>query len=295
MATSSFYLNFTENCFSMKKIINCILLLVIAITPAMAQTAKTPAAKSLKKVLELKMPKTAEDDMPGTRGASVAWHPLQKKYYAVMAGNAAYPLAVFGAQGKRLSDDDLAAMIDTRGLWYNPITKKICGNGYNESGWFYYNFDKAGLVSGYDILLEGMNQPGEQCVGAYNATAKNILFLKGSEISIHDAGNGQSNKTLMIHWGRKKAQGAGEGEDAAVTPEAYNNTTVVYTGIKGQELGFLNAEKKQVELYDISSGFITNTLKLPADVATETSFNFAYTNGMYWLFDMENRIWKGYK
>jgi hypothetical protein len=274
----------------MKKITLGLLFLSSIAMPAFTQTSK-----SLKKILELKMPKTADDDMPGTRGASVAWHPGQKKYYAAMAGNASYPMAVFDVKGKRLSDDDLVAMMDTRGLWYNPVTKKICGNGYNETGWFYYNLNKTGLVTGYDMQLEGMNQPGEQCVGAYNPATKNVLFLKGSEISMYKDNNMSDISTLMIHWGRKKTQGADEAEDAAVTPEAYNNTTVVFTGIKGQELGFLNVEKKQVELYDIGSGFITNTLKLPADIAAETSFNFAYTNGMYWLFDMENRIWKGYK
>ena len=51
--------------------------------------AQTPQA--LKKVMELKMPKTVDDDMPGTRGASVVWHPVNKKYYACFAGNADYP------------------------------------------------------------------------------------------------------------------------------------------------------------------------------------------------------------
>ena len=62
--------------------------------------------RTLKKVMELKMPKTADDDMPGTRGASVAWHPLKKQYYASFAGNTEYPHAVSNATGKRLSGDD---------------------------------------------------------------------------------------------------------------------------------------------------------------------------------------------
>ena len=45
----------------------------------------------------------------GNNGASVAWHPQQKKYYASFAGNATYPLAVFSENGKRLSANDLAA------------------------------------------------------------------------------------------------------------------------------------------------------------------------------------------
>ncbi len=46
-----------------------------------AQTTPT-----LKKTLELKMPKTKEDDMPGTRGATVIWHPVQKKILCCICG-----------------------------------------------------------------------------------------------------------------------------------------------------------------------------------------------------------------
>src|SRR5262245_4426823 len=75
---------------------------------------------TLKKVLELKMPKEG-----GANGASVAWHPVQKKYYAAMAGNTTYPLAVFDINGKRLSADDQTTMFDVRGLWYNSRSKKL--------------------------------------------------------------------------------------------------------------------------------------------------------------------------
>jgi hypothetical protein len=51
--------------------------------------------KTLKKTIELQMPKTLDDSMPGTRGAAVVWHPVQKKYYAAFAGNQGYPIGCF--------------------------------------------------------------------------------------------------------------------------------------------------------------------------------------------------------
>ena len=51
----------------MKKIIVFALIFFVTATALQAQLKQ-----SLKKVMELKMPKTADDDMPGTRGASVA-------------------------------------------------------------------------------------------------------------------------------------------------------------------------------------------------------------------------------
>lgn len=276
----------------MKKIIPGVLMLLVAAMPALAQ--KTGKSTQLKKTMELKMPKTADDDAPGTRGASVAWHPVQKKYYAVFAGNMAYPLAVFDASGKRLSSDDLAAMIDTRGLWYNPATKLISGNAYNDYGWFTYKLTPKGIPSEYGSVKEGMYQPDAQSVGAYNSAAKRVLFLKGGYVYSYDT-DGMPVDSIGIHFGRAKADGPADGEDLSITPEDYNYTTVVYTGIKGQELGFVNVTNREIELYDMKTGYRTKILSLPLNAVTEQSFNFAYTNGIYWLFNIEKRTWIGYK
>ena len=252
-----------------------------------------PAVK-LKKTLELKMPKTIDDEMPGTRGAAVAWHPLQKKYYAVFAGNMGYPLAVFDAKATRISGDEQTAMIDTRGLWYNPTTNKITGNAYNNYGWFTYKIGTNGLATDYESIAEGMFQPNMQSVGVYNPIEKRVLFLNGSMIMQYNANREAVDSSTVIHWGRKKAEGAMPGEDMYMTPEEYN-TTPVYTGIKGRELAFINITNKQIELYDAKTGFLTSMLALPEDVATEPFFNFAYANNIYWLFDIKNRTWIGYK
>lgn len=264
-------------------------------TGLMAQASNAAAPKSLKKVLTLKMPKTKEDDMPGTRGASVAWHPLQKKYYTVFAGNKAFPQAVFDEKGKRLSSDDQTAFVDTRGLWYDPVKKLIMGNGYDETGWFNYELDSNGLVENYKSVLEGMNQPAPQSVGAYNPTEKQVLFHKSGYVYFYNE-QGEEKSTLQIQWSRTKADGQGDDEDLEDALENYNSSTVVYTGIKGSELGFLNVTLTQIELYDIKTGYLTRKLPLPENEAkAESGFNFAYANGIFWLFDMEKREWSGFK
>lgn len=273
----------------MKKVILLLTLFLSVTTMLQAQLKTAP-----KKVMELIMPKTADDDMPGTRGASVVWHPLQKKYYAAMAGNAGYPLAVFDAMGKRLSGEDLNAMMDTRGLWYNPVTKEINGNGYAETGWFKYALNKKGIPDSGITVLEGTHQPTEQCVGAYHPLRKQVMFLNGNGVSLYSLTGDLADEYVQINWGRKKAEGKSEEEEDG-TPADYNNTTVIYTGIKNAELGFLNTGNKQIELYDFMSGFLTQKIKLPDNAPVESSFNFAYTNGIYWLFDITARKWYGYK
>jgi len=255
---------------------------------ALAQT------KALKKTIELKMPGADDVDLPGTRGASVAWHPVQKKYYAVFAGNAGFPSAVFDPAGKRLSGNDQAAMIDTRGLWYDPISKKITGNGYDAAGWFNYKLDSKGLVTDIESLIEEMRQPGPQCVGVYNSIDNQVLFLMGSQVFKY-SNNGVVIDSVTIYWGRYKSEGIPETVDKYQSPEDYNNTALVYTRITGKELGFLNANNRTIDLYDIKTGFKTTSLSLPENAPVESSFNFAFANGIYWLFDIENRKWIGYK
>jgi hypothetical protein len=247
-----------------------------------------------KKVMELKMPKTADDDMPGTRGACVVWHPLQKKYFAVMAGNEEYPLAVFDIAGKRISDDDLTAMKDTRGLWYDPVKNEINGNGYGETGWFKYILNKKGMPDSVSTSMEGSHQPDVQSVGSYNILRKQVMFLYGNKVSLYSVSDGSSGEFVQINWGRKKTEGKLD-DESEETPSAYNKTSVVYTGIKNAELGFLNTEVKQIELYDLVTGFLTKKIKLPDDAPVESSFNFAYANGIYWLFSIEARTWYGYR
>jgi hypothetical protein len=272
----------------MKKIILAIIVLS-SFYSAIAQNTR-----SLKKVIELQMPKTAEDDLCGTRGAGVCWNPVTQKYYASFAGNAGFPLAVFDIKGKRLSADTVTTQIDTRGLWYNPKSKKLCGNGYADNGWFSYKLNAKGFPAAVDIILSGQNQPSENSVGTYIPVKDKVAFLNGPYLSLFDVKDGSISESVIIHWGHTKADGVEEDEFMEL-PEEYNYTSLIYTGTKGSELGFLNVDENVIELYDISSGFLTKKLELPLMTVSEESFNFAFANGICWLFNMTDRKWEGYK
>lgn len=271
------------------------LFLLFVIISTIAVNAQNIITKTLKKGISLTMPRTVDDIMPGTRGASVAWHPVQKKYYASMAGNIGYPMGVYDVTGKRISADTLNCNADTRGLWYNVQKKELQGNTYNDYGWFRYAVNTKGIPVKTTIFLDGKNQPGDNSVGAFNPTKQQVLFLHGNEIFFYSMKGEESGQSLTINWGRTKTDGVSEEGEEIWTWEDYNYTTVVYTGIKGAELGLLNITDSQIELYNIADGFLTRKLKLPDDASINVSFNFAYANGMFWLFNMDERKWTGYK
>ena len=252
--------------------------------------------KTLKKTIEFTMPGTVDDSMPGTRGGAVVWHPIQKKYYAAFAGNEGYPLAVFNVTGKRLSGDKQTAMVDTRGLWYNPKLKKICGNGYSDIGWFSHKLDAKGIPTESEIYAAGMNQPGEQCIGVFNASSNNVYFLSGQKIYVYNAESMQEeDSTIRLYPGISKKEDNELEDEGETLSEDYSYNVLIYTGIPKAEFGLLNVVEKQVELYNRKTGLMTQKLKLPADLPTWPMFNFSYTNGIYWAFDQDTRIWTGYK
>ncbi len=253
-------------------------------------THNTPGqtTRVLKKTIELQMP--GEE---GSNGGAVAWHPEQKKYYSTFAGNASYPLAVFDAAGKRLSPPDTKSMIDIRGLWYNPVTKNICGNGFQENGWFSYGLNTNGIPENVVSVLDGLNQPGDQSIGVYNPKNKLVYFLALTDIvAYNEYGKQVADSTIHIFLNVDENYKDGE---VAYLEENFNTTTVVFTGISKNEFGLLNYTMPQIELYNKNTGALSQILKLPDGAKAYDWFNFSYTNGIYFLFDKDDRKWIGYK
>jgi hypothetical protein len=248
---------------------------------------------NLKKVIELQMPEGG-----GKNGAGVAWHPKQKKYYASFAGNEIYPLAVFAEDGKRLSDDDWAAGFDVRGLWYDPTQKAICGNAYAESGWFMLMLDDKGIPQSAENIVAEMMQPEENSVGLMEATDESVCFLQGQELKIYKSKDSNIKESYRIYAGKKVKPEYSNDEDEtdkSMLPEQYNSNVAVYTPQKHAEFGLLNISEQQIELHDKDSGLLSQILHLPKEASLSEMFNFAYANGIYWLFEKDNRKWVGYK
>ena len=238
-------------------------------------TLKVSNSLKATKVLTLQMPK----DEDGHNGAGVAFHSGNNQWYAVFAGNVYFPLAVFDKTGKLIKCS--TAQYDARGFWYNEGKKSLEGNGYSDQGIIKINLDSKGIPEGYDEIFSGSShQPYANSVGAYDPKNDEILYFYDGEIQRYDRKNGQKIATMGLK------------ED--LSPYDLNETTVVYTGYKGGELGLLDYKSRKVILIDKGSGRKTGSIALPKDAPIEGSFNFAFSGGHLWLFDIENRKWCGY-
>src|SRR6266480_648241 len=68
----------------------------------------------------------------GTNASGVAYNPNFDIYYAVIAGNSGFPYETFNSSGTSLHQT--TAGFDFRGLWWNPNTGEVEGNGYFTNG-----------------------------------------------------------------------------------------------------------------------------------------------------------------
>lgn len=265
-------------------------LFAAAISLLSSITSIAQTSKPLKEVISFEI--TEEG---GANGAAVAWHPVQKKYYTAIAGNSSFPMVVFDAKGTKLFEDGITTQYDVRGLWYNPFAKALQTNGYNDYGWGQYALFEDGKPGEIKSLHEGMLQPSEQAVGAYDAAKDLLYFLdEDGNLSQYSVKKKEFIKSITLHLGQKKNDKENIFENADVLEE-YNSTALVYTGIKGAEIGLLNFDSRQIELYSLANGYLTRTLKVPETQEIFTMFNFSYTNGTYFFFDKDTRVWKGYR
>jgi hypothetical protein len=251
------------------------------------------AQKFLKQVITLQMP---EGD--GSNSAAVVWHPITKKYYTSFAGNASYPMAVFSDKGKILQEDMLADY-DFRGIWYNPISKLLQFNTYDSSGVGHIELETDGKIKSKLIDFEGMNQPDGQSVGIYYPPGNNILYLSSSHyVEKYDSKNLKPLGSLTyIYVGCKTKKEADElSEDDATARWEDRNYSIQYTNIPKGELAVLNYTDRTIELYDKKTGLLSPTFfSIPDNIEIKLNFNFSYSNGIWWFFQKEKRMWIGCK
>jgi hypothetical protein len=257
-------------------------------------TVAQPKQRTLTEVMSLKMPEGG-----GARAASIAWHPLLKKYYAPKSGNEEHLMGVFDEKGKRVSPDDLKTLFDVRGFWYSPKLKTFCANGYNETGWVSYVLDKKGLPVSIKHLVEFMNQPDAQSVGSFDAKNNLVYFLDGKNVLIYNADTYKKTGSTVLHINYKSDKEESDDINGVSvenkTPENINNSVVLFTGIPKAEFALFDFKNKEIQLYDKSTGYITQKFSLPENAPADEMLCFSYCNNIYWLFDIETKTWKGYK
>lgn len=213
----------------------------------------------------------------GTNACAVTYNPEKQLYYTAFAGNSSYPLEVFDGKGQNRYTG--MAGVDLRSLWYNPKKNSLQGLGYPKRGLFNIALGDEGLPGTPQISRDSIAAIPSQSTAAWDGKA-GILFFDGQWLYRFTAGLKQKKKF----------------EPQAIPGDManLNNTTVVYTGVKGYELGFYDSFEGKVYFTDLKGSY-SGTSLLPASAPRAESFRFSFANGLVWLFNGNERTWFAYR
>jgi hypothetical protein len=237
----------------------------------------TPRNVAKKESLRLEMQSEG-----GTNGSAVAWNPVQRRYYAVIAGNGAFPLETFDQQGAPVYQT--TAGMDTRGMWWNPRKNRLEANSYTDGAVFSLSVNGSGNALGYDqtLLEETALSDYPQSCAVVEPKKGNFLFYSDGILYTLSSASGKIMKETQL-YNRPSSSGS------------VNEVALIYTGCKKHEIGLLDYETGKIYLFDLKSGKFTAAVELPQSAVTHDMFRTSYANGHLWLYDAETRVWQAYQ
>ena len=231
-------------------------------------------------IAELKV-SLAVSEKAGNNGTAVAYNPLENIYFAVFAGSEEFPMEKFDSLGGCLSS--AKAGIDVRGMWWDPKTKSLEVNAFGDQGYFKMVLDENGNPAGEAInFIQGRKQPSEQNVAAFDPLKQRLFFYLDGTVYSYSLKNGKQGKKDLVL-------------EIPVDLSQINSNSMIYTGIKGIEIGILNYIDSKLLLFDLKSGKLSGSVKFIHNAPMNEAFGFSYANNMVWLYNKEYRIWYGYK
>lgn len=257
---------------------------LILLAIGMSAKGQLQQGRMLLKVAELPMgPVSAVD------GACVAWHPVQKKYYAGMVGGPNELMRIFNEKGEPV--DSCSTLANLRGLWYNPVKKLLEGNAVEHKGWFTYHLNKKGMPEKTEPVFNYDAVSNEQSVGAFLRidTSSIVAFYYDISVQFYNAAQGDfiSTVTLPELYGN-----AGyEKNEAGLT---HTGMVVLSTGMPEAELAFVNVYKRRIDFIKLGKGY-SHSLIIPQQQPLYGAFNTAFANGILWMYDQQKKVWNGYQ
>jgi len=216
----------------------------------------------------------------GTNASGVAYNPNFNLYYAVIAGNSAFPYETFDPTGVSLYQTN--AGFDFRGLWWNPNTNQVEGNGYFDNGLWTSDLDVNGYAQNTGTnLFTGQNQPDAQSCGDYDYDADEIIYFFNGSIYRYDRSTDAFISSYPL-------------TGLPVPLSDINSTSVIYTGCCGNEIGLEDYVNKSILLFSKSTGAYSGSSQLPSSAPTNSQYRFSYANNLVWLYDANARVWTSY-
>ena len=249
------------------------------------------AQKKMKIVTTLNTP-----IMGGVDGMGLVWHPIQKKYYAAMAGNSQYYIAVPNINGKKINTPKIKDTVDFRGLWYDPNTKMLIAKMYEDNSWVSYSLNKIGVEIPQGKIYKKFDnsdkQPEKMSSGCYDKILNAVGFINSKDLSIsyYTTTGTPLNYTIKLKLKNKIDEDSLRDVNEDYKPKNYNITNFALYQANSNEIGLVNIPNKAIEIYT-RAGIYKKSLPLPDDIEPDRIYNFTYSNGMWWFYYRAESAW----
>ena len=258
-----------QNTLTMKEI-----LLSSALLFSVAAFSQAPLGKG-------KLELTLKTTPGGTLNRSgIAYDPVNDRYYSVNAGSPHYPMETYDGNGRLLNATPQG--FDYRGVWYNPNTKSIEGNGFNSCGIWHAQVNSAHVANGNGKhLVSNTKGPDVQACADYDYNDNEIVYYYNGTIYRHDHETNELISSVSV-------------SGLPVSSYHLNTTGIGYTGVKGMELGLWDYQNRKFYFIDKESGKYVTECQLPNSAPAQSYLKMGFENGLLWLYDGVSQ-WFGYR
>lgn len=217
---------------------------------------------------------------PGGMGVSVVWNPGLKKYYAAVSGNVERWLFMYDQNGKAIKPPYLLPF-DPGSLWLEAGGKMLKSYASGMEGLYVIHL-REGMPAYAENIFYSLHNPVAIGNGAWAGRRKEMWYYHDKAIFRYKIRHAHHRSPLQL--------------DIDEFENELNSMGMVYTGIRGIEIGLYDRGQHRILLYNSRSGRCTRILQiLDENGPKPICGDFAFTNGLFWLYNRESGIWHGYR
>lgn len=244
-------------------------------SPWNALQAQHVAVGYLQHKLTLKIPQIVHGD-----GGAVVFNPQKKVYYCSFFGAQGSPLFMFDSLGK-YAQAQTQIGLDCRALWYNAKQGCLEGSASEVEEYFQLTLDGKGAPEGLSNIYTGTYHIFELGMGSWVAGKSEVWYYANR--FVHRYRVRKDNEPALFEL---------ELDDHYFDVNAF---AMVYTGLRGAEVGLYDYVKNRVLLFSKRNGKLRRILNIShVNSPRPSSAGFSYSNGMFWLYDNAEGSWWGY-
>lgn len=211
----------------------------------------------------------------GDWGAGICYNPKKNLYYSAYSKSEALPIEVFNSDLEYILSGPIKASINC--LWFNSKSNKIEGILSDKNGVFSIDLDENGIPNKIN-LIDRKYPHSINHSAAFNNEKQEIYFVEDLTLFTY--------KSTSTHAKKIKLSGYAE--------SGYLETTPVYTGVPGYEIGLLGLDGK-LYLFNIKTGKQTAQILTDELVRYDTyRSNLSIINKELYMFNNYEFTWTGY-